>query len=228
MTLSSTSLIRDLQQLAQQITAVPQHADAVHAAFQSQNVAHAFVTHLDADRHVCAVAATVGDIKAQVVPQDGLGAVVESISELALRAQRRIVLAELDVLRDIAGEPSTRSRLTTLASSPFKQLEDWISYVGHEVNGIAQWWMDYRGAPDTRAEYRAALRRAHAAMRHLGERSKATPFLLDAIVRTDWPALQAPCSRISVALTIAIDVDPDMPVVVIAPRSSELVAARPS
>jgi len=41
-------------------------------------------------------------------------------------------------------------------------------------------------------------------------------------------ALQVPCSRISVALTIPIDVDPDMAVVVITPRSSELVAGRPS
>jgi hypothetical protein len=227
MTLSST-LIRHLQQLAQQVTATPRHADALFAAFQGQSVAHAFVTHLDADHHVSAMAATVSDIKALVVPHDGLGAVVESISELALRAQRTIVFAEIDALRDLAAEPSTRSRLTALAFSPFEQLEDWISYVGHEVNGIAQWWIDYRAAPRKRAEYRAALRKAHAAMRCLGERSKATPFLLDAVVRTDWPALSAPCSRISVALTIAIDIDPDMPVVVIAPRPFEQVAERRS
>jgi hypothetical protein len=61
------------------------------------------------------------------------------------------------------------------------------------------------------------LRTAQATMRRLAERSKATPFLLDAVVRTDWPALQVPCSRISVALTIPIDVDPDIPVGVIAP-----------
>jgi len=228
MTLSSTSLIRDLQELALQMSAVPQHADALHAAFQGQSIAHAFITHLDANRHVCAMAATVANIKAQVVSQDGLGATVESISELVLRAQRRIVLTELDALRDIASEPSTRGRLTALAFSPFEQLEDWIGHVGHEVNGIAQWWIDYRGQLDERAEYRAALRKAHAAMRYMAERSKATPFLLDAMVRTDWPALQAPCSRISVALTIPIDVDPDMPLVVIAPRSPEVMAERPS
>lgn len=227
MMLSSTSLIRDLQELALQISAVPQHTDALDAAFQSQSIAHAFATHLDAHRHVRAMSATVGNIKAQVVPHDGLGA-VESISELVLRAQRRIVLTELDALRDIASEPSTRGRLTALAFSPFEQLEDWIGHIGHEVNGIAQWWIDYRGQLDERAEYRAALRKAHAAMRHLAERSKATPFLLDAMVRTDWPALQEPCSRISIALTIPIDVDPDMPVVVIAPRSSEVMAERPS
>jgi hypothetical protein len=55
-----------------------------------------------------------------------------------LRAQRRIVLAELDALGDIASDPSTRNRLTALASSPFERLEDWICYVGHEVNGSAQ------------------------------------------------------------------------------------------
>lgn len=226
MTFSSPSLIRHLQELARQIAARP-HADALYAAFQGNSIARAFATHLEADVHVCATAATVGHIKAGVVPYDGLGA-ADSISELVLRAQRRVVLAELEVLGDLAAELSTRDRWTALAFSPFEQLDDWISYVGHEVNGIAQWWMDYRGQAAERAEYRAALGKAHAAMRKLAERSKATPFLLDAIVRTDWPALQAPCSRISVVLTIPIDVDPDMPVLVIAPRSAEPVAEQAS
>lgn len=227
MTFSSSSLIQHLQELAQQIATAPQHVEALRAAFQGQSVAHAFTTHLEADRHVHAMAATVSQIKGQVVPDDGLGADLASISELVLRAQRRIVLAELDTLRDLASEPATHSRSTALAFSAFERLEDWIAYVGHEVNGSAQGWIDYRGQPGERAAYRAALREAHAAMRRLAERSKATPFLLDAVVRTDWPALQAPCSRISVALTISIDVDPDLPVVVIALRPLELVAERP-
>ncbi|TMQ21414.1 MAG: hypothetical protein E6J90_14315 [Deltaproteobacteria bacterium] len=227
MTFSSPSLIRHLQELARQITARPHPADALYAAFQGNSIAHAFATHVEADDHVCAMAATVGHIKAEVAPCDGLGA-ADSISELVLRTQRRIVLAELDVLSDLTAEPSTRDRWTALAFSPFEQLDDWISYVGHKVNGIAQWWIDYRGQAAERAEYRAALRKAHVAMRNLAERTKATPFLLDAIVRTDWPAVQAPCSRISIALTIPIDVDPDMPVLVIAPRSAEHVVERAS
>lgn len=228
MTHSSSMLIQHLQDLAQQITAAPHHTEALYAAFQGQSIAHAFATHLDADRHVCTMAATVARIKAQVVPHDGLGHALESISELVLRAQRTIVLTELDALRDIASEPSTRSRLAALAFSPFEQLGDWIAYVGHAVNGSAQGWLDYRGQAEERTAYRAALRTAHAAMRRLAERSKATPFLLDTMVRTDWPALQAPCSRISVALTIPIDLDPDLPVVVIAPSSSERLTGQPS
>jgi hypothetical protein len=227
MTFSSSSLVRHLQDLARQITAAAQHVEALHSAFRGQNVAHAFATHLEADRHVCAMAATVGHIKAQVVPDDGLGAVVESISELVLRAQRKIVLAELDTLRDIASEPSTGNRATALAFSPFERLEDWIGYVGHGVNGSTQGWSDYRGQADKRAAYRAALRDAHVGMRRLAERSKATPFLLDAVVRSDWPALQSPCTRISVALTIPIEVEPDMPLVVIASRPP-VVAGRVS
>jgi hypothetical protein len=228
MTFSSSSLIRYLQDLARQITAAAQHVEALHSAFRGENVAHAFATHLEADRHVCAMAATVGYIKTQVVPNDGLGAVVESISELVLRAQRRIVLSELDTLRDIAGEPPTRNRATALAFSPFERLEDWIAYVDYEVNGSVQGWIDFRGQADERAAYRAALREAHAGMRRLAECSKATPFLLDAVVRSDWPSLQSPCTRISVALTIPIEVDPDMPVVVIASRSPVVVAGRVS
>jgi hypothetical protein len=228
MTFSSPSLLRHLQELAQQTTAAPQHVEVLHTAFQGQNVAHTFATHLEANGHVCAMTATVDHIMAQVVPGDGLGAVVESIPELVQRAQRRIVLAELDTLRDIAGDPSTRSRSIALAFSPFERLEDWIGYVGHGVNGNVQAWIDYRGQASERAAYRAALREGNAGMRRLAECSKATPFLIDAVVRTDWLALQVPCSRISAALTIPIDVDPDMPVVVIAPRSSELVVERSS
>jgi hypothetical protein len=228
MTFSSPSLIQHLQELAQQITAASQLTEALSAAFRGNRIADAFATRQQVDHHVCAMAATVGHLKAQVVPGDGLGAALESISELVLRTQRRIVLDELDALAEIACEPSTRSRLTALAFSPFVQFEDWISYVGHEVNGCAQAWIDYRGHADERTAYRAALRKAHAAMRCLAERSKATPFLLDAAVRTDWPALQAPCSRISVALTMPIAVEPDMPVIVIAARSSGLSAGQPS
>src|SRR5262249_9820102 len=103
-----------------------------------------------------------------------------------------------------------------------------IGYVGHEVNGTVQGWLDRRGQASERPAYRSALREGQAGMRRLAVRSKATPFLLDAVVRTDWPALQTTCSRVSVALTIPIDVDPDMPIVVIVPRSSDVVAGRPS
>jgi len=145
-----------------------------------------------------------------------------------MRCFRRGCLPRGSPLRDIASEPATRGRSTALAFSLFERLDDWIDYVGHEVNGSAQGWIDYRGDASERAAYRAALRDAHAGMRRLANRSKATPFLLDAVVRTDWPALQVPCSRISVALTIPIDVDPDMPVMVIAARSPEMVAGRVS
>ena len=228
MMLSSVPLLEHLQALAQQIAASPKQTAALVAALQGQSAARALATRLEASRQVCAMATTVGYLKAQVVPYDGLGTAVDSISELILRGQRSIVLAELDALRDLAADASTSGQWFALAFSPFAEVSDWISYVGHEVNGIAQWWLDYRGQADDRAEYRAALGKAHAAMRALAYRSKATPFLLEASVRADWPELQAPCSRISAALAIPIDIDLAMPVLAIAPHSSGHAAERPS
>lgn len=42
-------------------------------------------------------------------------------------------------------------------------------------------------------------------------------FLWEGRHRTDWPALQALCTRISTALTVRLDVDPDRPLVVYRP-----------
>lgn len=229
MTFDSSALISDLCQLEQQIAKTPRHVDACFAMSNNGNQAMLHCAHLEADVHLRALVATTHRIKGQVVPQDGLGRALGSISELVLRGQRRIVLTELDALRDLASGTCAHDRMKSLALGPFEQFEDWLSYVAHEVNGFSQWWIDYREhSAKEREAYRVALRNAHAAMRKLAETSKATPFLRDAVAATDWPALQAPCSRISVALSIQIDVDPDQPLLVFPLAPSESVAERPS
>jgi hypothetical protein len=232
MTLNSSALISDLLELERQIAGAPRHVGALRAAFATASddkQARLRRAHLEADSHLRVLVATIQRIKAQVVPQDGLGAALGSTLELVLRSQRRIVLAEIAVLRDLANESPARERVNTLALGPFEQFEDWLSYVAHQVNGFSQWWIGYRGhaaegreayrdtlrnSAEEREAYRDAVRSAHAAMRQLGRASKATPLLLDAISATDWPVLQTPCSRISSALSIHIDVDPDQPLLV--------------
>src|SRR5262249_48920990 len=153
----------------------------------------------------------------------------ESLAELVHRAQRRIVLAELDALGELATDPSTRSRLDALVSATFLHIEDWIAYVGHEVNGSAQEWIHYRWQlPDERGAYQNALREALAAMQRLAEASKATQFLRDVGGHSDWPELAATCSRISVALTIAIDLDAKAPLLVVPVSPPTVVAERSS
>ena len=216
MTFHAPTLIQCLRELQQQITEAPRQAESLHAALDGQDVLDALCTGMDAERHVRAMAATAADIKAQVIASDGLGAKVESLSELVLRAVRVVVLADLSALADVVSEPCAGGRSPALALGPFEHVDDWRSYVAHAVNGITQGWICYRGMDGVeRAAYRAELREAHAAMRQLGESSRVAPFLREAITRADWPSLQEVCSRISTALAVRIDADPDLPLMVV-------------
>ncbi len=198
MTFSAELLIRQLQELARLLR--------------------------DEPHDVHALAATVDHIKA-LIAGDGLGRRIDSVPELVLRAQGRIVRTALTALGELAADPSARRRLDTLVLTPFHQLEDCIAYVAHELNGSAQGWISYREDVASDPEpYRDALREAKVTLCRLAEQSKATPFLRDAIRRSDWPALQEPCSQIIVALTIPIDVEFRVPLVMVSvPMRDSLV-----
>jgi hypothetical protein len=222
MTFDSASLLQQLQELQQQIARAPLYGAALDAA-RNGDVHKARYATIDAQRHVRAMAITTSRIKAQVVPADGLGAALESLSELGLRAPRRVVLAELDMLRDEHG----RSRAPSW--EPFAGIEDLTVYACGALDGITGQWLGYRGlAAVDRDAYRAALGESHAAMRHLGGASKFARFLRRGQIRTDRPALQAACARMHAAMTIRIDGDPDLPLLVFAQPLHEFVAERAS
>jgi hypothetical protein len=92
---------------------------------------------------VRALAAVVDHIKA-LIAGDGLGRRIDSVPELVLRAQGRLVLTALTALGELAADPAARHRVDTLVLTPFHQLEDWIAYVAHELNGSAQGWIRYQ------------------------------------------------------------------------------------
>jgi hypothetical protein len=213
MSSASESLIHHLQELARQLRAAPHHADVLDAVLQGERVADP-VAVPEAVHHVRALAATASRLKA-LVAGDGLGRRIDSIPELVLRAQGQIVRIALGALRELAVDPAVRRRVDTLVITPFDAIEDWIGYVAHAMAGTAQVWLCCREDMATDpAPYRAALREAHVELRRLAEQSKATPFLSDAINRADWPELQAACSQIVAALTIPIDIDFRVPLIV--------------
>jgi hypothetical protein len=230
MTLDSWALISDLLELEEQIRQAPRHVEALRVALEMATgnaAAMARRAHLQAGGHLRALVETTHRIKSRVVPEDGLGMTLGSISELVLRGQRRIVLIEVEALRDLASKPTSHDRMQSLAVGPFDEFADWLSYVAHEVNGCNQGWIDYREhEAEEREAYRDALRSAHTAMRTLREDSKATPLLCDAVAAIGWPGLQAPCARIAAALSIQIDVDPDQPLLVFPMARSEPLAER--
>jgi hypothetical protein len=213
--------IRHLQELARQLRAMPHHVDVLDAVLQGEAVADPAAVP-EAVNHVRALAATVSRLKA-LVSGDGLGRRIDSLPELILRAQGQIVRTALAELRELAVDPAVRCRLDTLAITPFEAIEDWIGYVAHKMAGTAQVWLCYReDVASDPTPYRAALREAHAELRRLAEQSKATPFLSDAINRADWPALQESCSQIVVALTIPIDIEFRVPLVMVSTRNSRV------
>jgi hypothetical protein len=167
---------------------------------------------------------TTGRIKAQVVPADGLGIALESVSELGLRAARRVVLAELDTLREVTSNRCEHGRSRAPSWAPFDGIEDLTAYACGALDGITGQWCGYRDlAAVDRDEYRAALGEAHAAMRQLSA-SKFAHFLYKGQLRT--PALEAACGRMRAALRIRIDVDPDLPLLVFEQPLHQLVAGR--
>lgn len=211
MTLDSLAILSHLQALERQLAEAPRHDQALRAARAGDRQA-AQRAASQAERHVRAMAITVGQLKAEVVSADDLGAALESLSELALRAARMVVLAELETLRVLVGEHGS-SRL--LSWGRFRDIEDLTDCVRAELDRIARLGGADRDRSRTeRPAYRVALQTAHAAMRKLGTASEVARFLWEGRRRADWPALRAVCIRISAALTLRLDVEPDLPFVV--------------
>lgn len=150
----------------------------------------------------------------------------ESLSELALRAARAVVIAELDSLRE---QVRDQAPPRPLSWGRFWGIDDLSVCVRAELGQIADQWCAHRGRARTeRPAYRAALQVAHAAMRRLGTASEFGRFLWEGRCRTDWPALQALCTRISTALTVRLDIEPDLPLVAYREPAAERVTERAS
>lgn len=225
MTFNSPIVVRQLQVLERQLADVPQHHEALRAAWARCDLQGARHATAQAERHVRAMAATTGQLKAHVVPFDDLGDALESLSELALRAARRVVLAELDALRALVHTPPDVAPARRPSWGRFWGIEDLSVCVRAELDRIAAPWLALRGrAHSERSAYRAALHRAHGAMRQLGTASELARFLWEGRNRGDWAPLQAVCARMSIALTCRIDVEPDRPLVVYTPPPEDRAA----
>jgi hypothetical protein len=215
MTFDSASALRRLQALQEQIAEAPGLGESLRAAWAGHDLQEARCVTIDARRHLSALAMTTALLKAQVLATDGLGAALESLSELALRAVRMVVLTELGALCDLVRAPSAHDLSRALPWGRLAGIENLTVHVWAELDRITDQWRRYRGtAGIERAAYRAALRAAHTSLRELGDTSELARFLRAGLTGNDWPALQQVCARMIAALTIGIDVDPDLPLLV--------------
>jgi hypothetical protein len=208
MPFDSLSILSQLQVLERQLAETPRLDQALRAAWAGGDRQAARCATAQAERHVRAMAITTGQLKAHVLPADGL----ESLSELALRAARIVVLAELNTLGELVCQHGSARPLSW---GRFRSIEDLTACVRAELDRIAHLWKaDHVGSGSVRPAYRAALQAAHTAMRKLGTASEVARFLWEGRRRTDWPALRALCIRISTVLTLRTDVAPDLPLVI--------------
>jgi hypothetical protein len=176
---------------------------------------------MHSERHVRAMATTTACIRDHVVNTDGLGGMPESLAELVLRAVRMVLLAELDALRALWRDPAARGRSTRLFGERFRSFDDLVMFVQAELDRITRMWNRDQPWVD-RLAFRAALRGAAQAMRHLGEEPELSRFLRDGAARRDWPALRRTCKRMRAALDIQIAAEPDRPLVIHRHRRLEL------
>jgi hypothetical protein len=225
MTFDSLSILRYLQAMEHLLAEVPRHVRALGTACPGGDRQDVQRAAAQAERHVRAMAITAEHLKAHVLA-DGLGTVLESLSELALRAARLVVLAELDTLRELVREQRPSRPLSW---GRFWGIEDLTGCVHAELGQITDQWRAHRGRARTeRPAYRAALQAAHAAMCKLGTASEFARFLWEGRGRADCPALRALCARISAALTLRLDAEPDRPLVVYRQPGAERATERAS
>jgi hypothetical protein len=195
MTFDSPFLIQRLRDLEQQIVDLPGHAEALGAAIDAHDCLAVIRTKIDTERHLRAMAMTTGHIKAQVLPADGLGGKVASLSELVLRAVRMVMLAELRTLCHLVSGPYARGRSHALFHGPIRTIEDLTCYLHGELHRIAHHWITFQGEHGfERSVYRAVLRAAHASMRQLGTTSGAARVLREGVVRASCRKCARACS----------------------------------
>jgi hypothetical protein len=215
MTFDSPTVVRQLQTLERQLAEVASHREALRAAWargDRQGARHATAL---AERHVRAMAITTAQLKARVVSADDLGVALESLSELALRAARLVVLTELGTLRALVHTLPAVAPVRPLSWGRFWGIDDLTACVRAELDQITASWRALRGQADSeRPAYRAALHAAHGSMRALGTASEFARFLWEGRSRTDWPPMLAAAARMSIAMTLRIDVEPDRPLLV--------------
>src|SRR5436190_17657255 len=124
MTFNSPIVVRQLQTLERQLAEVPRCHNALRAAWTRCDPQGARRATVQAEHHVRAMAITTRQLKARVVPFDDLGDALESLSELALRAARRVVLAELDTLRALVHRQAERATAAPPSWGRFWGIED--------------------------------------------------------------------------------------------------------
>jgi hypothetical protein len=177
------------------------------------------------------IAVAYARLRTHVVAFDGaeLGDTVESLGELAIRAEMFVVAVQLSRLGTAIGAAVTRGeagadRARRLFDDRFDSINDVAECVLREFGRINALWVPHRKAsqapgqphptPEDRARrYRAGIRDAQRALTILASESNLAPFLRAGAACSDWLDVQSAASLIAIALQINLTVEPDLSLV---------------
>jgi hypothetical protein len=220
MTSESLSVLDMLRGLEQQVGEYHRHAVQIAAAISG---GHLVLAREAADallRVLDAIVQMTTKLQPCVVPVDGLGEAMESLTELAIRARRMVITGHVDVLRDVLRGSAADGRARGWFGGRFRHIDHVSDFLANEFYRINCLWMQYRG-DDRRAArmaitdrvtlYKTALCVAQQAMQELGADPALAHLLKKGTAASDWPEVQNACAQITAALAIQIDMEPSRP-----------------
>jgi len=204
-----------LQRLEQQMSNLRCRARELSKAENSGDLAFAVLATEGTRQALGTIAATMINLKRQVVPADGLGATLESSGELVIRAARMVMIEQVRQLRLAISGLTARERACAAFAAWSHDVSAASSFLDDRLQQIDDIWMPYRRTGPTtavygnRVLYRAAICVAQRAMRELGNDPGFGCFLREGVTRMEWPVVRRAVASILAMVTLHIDIEPD-------------------
>ena len=209
-----------LQRLEQQGGALGPHAVEVAAALSQDQYSAALEASTILTRLLDKFVATTELLQDHIVAHDGMGALGESLGELALRARGLVVAVQLDLLCEAFRAPAVQVRARGWFVGQLQGIADVRARVHDGLTKIHAIWTPYRrdqaatpGMTDTErvTVYRTMVRVAQRALRDLRDEPELARFLDRGLAATDLPEVHLPCKQIDAMLALQIGIDPTRP-----------------
>ena len=223
MTFESDIVVSALLALEHQLVTLRRHADELAAAFGNKRFGPAVQATENLRRGFDNLAAAITSLKTHVVTFDRevAGHTVESLGELAIRAQTIVVAVQLSQLTEAFPRAAKHANTKPWFTGRFRGVEDVATFLREELARLNFSWMQHRhdaqAAPaddgskyeQRRARYRHAVREAQQAVIGLSRHPDLAHFLREGTARFDLPEVHTACAEISAVLNIRLDAEPD-------------------
>jgi hypothetical protein len=156
-------------------------------------------------------------LQGHVVAHDGMGALGESLGELALRARGLVVRAQLDVLCEELRDPAAQARARGWFAGRLRSIADVDAFLRDRLDHLQGLWLPYRqdkpqqpGMTDADRStlYRTMVRVAQRALQALRDEPDLARFLDGGLLATDLIQIHLACRQLVTVLGLRLDVEP--------------------